>query len=95
MRADCPQNTKAILQSAHLALCCRSFMKMDWCSASVARLQCEKQYGEMAKALNATGRQIALYLLPSTLLLSTDQQRETERDTETHTEIEYCSPVLF
>jgi hypothetical protein len=38
------------------------FMKMDWCSASVAHLKCEEQYGQMATALNATGREIAFYM---------------------------------
>ena len=38
------------------------FIKMDWCSASVAHLSCEKQYGEMAAALNATGRPITFYM---------------------------------
>jgi alpha-galactosidase len=38
------------------------FMKMDWCSASVARLKCEEQYAQMAAALNATGREIAFYM---------------------------------
>lgn len=51
-----------------LACCVRcvlywlSFMKMDWCSASVAHLHCEEQYGKMAQALNATSREIALYM---------------------------------
>ena len=38
------------------------FIKMDWCSASVAHLSCEKQYGDMAQALNATGRPITFYM---------------------------------
>eukprot|EP01050_Picozoa_sp_SAG11_P002092 SAG11_NODE_101_length_16738_cov_8.254703_17_plen_252_part_00 len=38
------------------------FMKMDWCSASVAKLKCEDQYREMAAALNATGRAITFYM---------------------------------
>ena len=41
--------------SAHTMSISIDFVKMDWCSASVAHLSCEKQYGEMAKALNATG----------------------------------------
>jgi len=38
------------------------FVKMDWCSASIAKLSCEKQYGEMSTALNATGRAMAFYM---------------------------------
>ena len=38
------------------------FIKMDWCSASVSKLSCPKQYGEMAAALNATGRPITFYM---------------------------------
>eukprot|EP00038_Savillea_parva_P015184 m.13388 g.13388 ORF g.13388 m.13388 type:complete len:370 (+) comp3036_c0_seq1:103-1212(+) len=38
------------------------FVKMDWCSASVAHLSCETQYGQMSQALNATGRPIAFYM---------------------------------
>ena len=34
------------------------FIKMDWCSASVAKLSCQKQYGEMAAGLNATGQSV-------------------------------------
>lgn len=34
----------------------------DWCSASVAHLSCETQYGEMSQALNRTGRPIAFYM---------------------------------
>eukprot|EP00039_Didymoeca_costata_P002323 m.59350 g.59350 ORF g.59350 m.59350 type:complete len:541 (-) comp11241_c0_seq2:148-1770(-) len=38
------------------------FVKMDWCSPSVAHLSCETQYGEMAQSLNATGREVAFYM---------------------------------
>lgn len=38
------------------------FIKMDWCSASVKDLSCETQYGDMAAALNATGRPITFYM---------------------------------
>ena len=38
------------------------FIKMDWCSKSVANLSCKEQYGQMAKSLNATRRPIVFYM---------------------------------
>ena len=42
--------------------CCMCAAHLDWCSASVAHLSCETQYGQMSQALNATGRPIAFYM---------------------------------
>ena len=38
------------------------YVKMDWCSASVRALDCRTQYALMARALNRTGRPMALYM---------------------------------
>jgi alpha-galactosidase len=39
------------------------FVKMDWCGiSSEQKLNCETQYGQMAKAINATGRPMYFYM---------------------------------
>lgn len=52
------------------------FVKTDWCSASVVHLSCRTQYGEMAKALNATGRPITLYMSCGGMARAQDWARE-------------------